>query len=161
MKTIPFTTAHPYRAHILPPPGNLERCFNVQPGQWRETHFSSCRDPQQATRELKQRQRRQQRKRQKKQQVRACLHGGGGPQTGEVTCGGLPHLSSKHDQIEMRDYMNRRVTPPKRFTSPNWGPPPKEQLCTLFCTFLCRHCMIMQERCVHIRTYARGLLVEI
>ena len=93
--------------------------------------------------------------------LRACLHGGGGPQTGEVTCGGLPHLSSKHDQIETRDYMNRRVTPPKRFTSPNWGPPPKEQLCALFCTFLCRHCMIMQERCVHIRTYARGLLVEI
>ena len=24
---------------------------------------------------------------------RACLHEGGGPQVGEVTCGGLPHLS--------------------------------------------------------------------
>ena len=24
----------------------------------------------------------------------------------------------------MRDYMNRRVTPPKRVTSPTWGPPP-------------------------------------
>ena len=24
----------------------------------------------------------------------------------------------------MRDYMDRRVTPPKRVTSPTWGPPP-------------------------------------
>ena len=23
----------------------------------------------------------------------ACLHGGGGPQVGEVTCGGSPHLT--------------------------------------------------------------------
>ena len=37
---------------------------------------------------------------------------------GEVTCGGLPHLSCTSDQIKMRDYMDRRVT------SPNWGPPP-------------------------------------
>ena len=27
----------------------------------------------------------------------------------------------------MRDYMDRRVTPPKRVTSTTWGPPP---LCT-------------------------------
>ena len=38
--------------------------------------------------------------------------------------GGLPHLSCKHDQIKMRDYMERRVTPPRRVTSPTWGPPP-------------------------------------
>ena len=38
--------------------------------------------------------------------------------------GGLPHLSCKHDQIKMRDYMERRVTPPTRVTSPTWGPPP-------------------------------------
>ena len=44
--------------------------------------------------------------------LRACLHGGGGPQIGEVTCGGSPHLSCKRDQIKMRDYMDRRVTPP-------------------------------------------------
>ena len=50
--------------------------------------------------------------------IRACLHEGGGPQVGEVTCGGLPHLSCKRDQIKMRDYMDRRVT------SPTWGPPP-------------------------------------
>ena len=31
-------------------------------------------------------------------------HGGGGPQVGEVTCGGLPHLTCKRDQIKMRDY---------------------------------------------------------
>ena len=52
------------------------------------------------------------------EQVRACLHGGGGPQIGEVTCGGSPHLSRKRDQIKMRDYVDRRVT------SPTWGPPP-------------------------------------
>ena len=51
--------------------------------------------------------------------LRACLHGGGGPQIGEVT-----HLSCKRDQIIIGDYMDRRVTPPKRVTSPTWGPPP-------------------------------------
>ena len=45
------------------------------------------------------------------------------PQIGEVTCGGSPHLSCKRDQIKMRDYMDRRVTPPKQVTSPTWGPP--------------------------------------
>ena len=32
--------------------------------------------------------------------------------------GGSPHLSRKHAQDKMRDYMDRRVT------SPSWGPPP-------------------------------------
>ena len=40
---------------------------------------------------------------------RTCLHGGGGPQIGEVTCGGSPHLSCKRDQIKMRDYVDRTV----------------------------------------------------
>ena len=31
---------------------------------------------------------------------RACLHGGAGPQIGEVTCVGSPHLSRKRDQIK-------------------------------------------------------------
>ena len=57
--------------------------------------------------------------------TRACLHEDGGPQVGEVTCGGLPHLTCKHDYIKMRDYMDRRVTPPKGVTSPTWGPPPQ------------------------------------
>ena len=56
--------------------------------------------------------------------LRACLHGGGGLQIGEVTCGGSPYLSCKRDQIKMRDFMDRRFTPPKRITSPSWGPPP-------------------------------------
>ena len=56
--------------------------------------------------------------------LRACLHEGGGPQVGEVTCGGLPHLTCKRDHIKMRDCMDRRVTPPKRVTSPSWGTPP-------------------------------------
>ena len=53
----------------------------------------------------------------------ACLHGGGGPQVGEVKYGGSPHLSCKRDQIKMRDYMDKRITTPKRVTSPTWGPP--------------------------------------
>ena len=57
------------------------------------------------------------------QQLRACLHEGGGPQVGEVTCGRLPHLTCKRDHIKMRDYMDRRATPPKRVTSPIWGTP--------------------------------------
>ena len=56
--------------------------------------------------------------------LRACLHEGGGPQVGEVTCGKLPRLTCKRDHIKMRDYMDRRVTPTKRVTSPTWGPPP-------------------------------------
>ena len=50
--------------------------------------------------------------------LRACLHGGGGPQIGEVTRGGSPHLSCKSDHIKMRDFMDRRFTPP------TWSPPP-------------------------------------
>ena len=45
-----------------------------------------------------------------------------GPQISEVTFGGSLHLSCKRDQIKMRDYMDRRGTPPKRVTSPTWGP---------------------------------------
>ena len=60
--------------------------------------------------------------------LRACLYEGGGPQVGEVTWGWLPHLICKRDLIKMRDYMDRRVTPPKRVTSPIWGtPPPSKQ----------------------------------
>ena len=56
--------------------------------------------------------------------LRAYLHEGGGPQVGEVTRGKLPHLTCKPDHIKMRVYMDRKVTPPKRVTSPMWGPPP-------------------------------------
>ena len=42
----------------------------------------------------------------------ACLHGGGGPQIGEVIRGGSPHLSCKLDQIKKRDYMDRWIIPP-------------------------------------------------
>ena len=37
---------------------------------------------------------------------------------------GSPHLSCKRDQIKMRDYMDRQVTPPNWVTMPTWGPPP-------------------------------------
>ena len=55
---------------------------------------------------------------------RACLHGGGAPQVGEVKYGGSPHVSCKRDQIKMTDYIDKRVTSPNRVTSPTWGPPP-------------------------------------
>ena len=65
--------------------------------------------------------------------------------------GGSPHLSCQRDQIKMRDYMDRRVTPPKRVTSPTWGPPPP-----------CKQALI--ENCpfetfalfasIHVRMYA-------
>ena len=51
-------------------------------------------------------------------------HGGEGPQLGEVTRGGSPYLTCTRDHIKMRDYMDRRVTPPNRVTSPTWGLPP-------------------------------------
>ena len=38
--------------------------------------------------------------------------------------GGSPHLSCKCDQNKRRNYIDRRVTPPWRVTSPTWGPPP-------------------------------------
>ena len=71
--------------------------------------------------------------------IRACLHGGGGPRVGEVKYGGSPHLSCKRDQIKIRDCMDKRVTPPKRVTSPTWGPPPpcKQALRHLFSS--CMH----------------------
>ena len=61
--------------------------------------------------------------------IRACLYEGGGPQVGEVTWGGLPYLTCKRDHIKMRDYVDWRVTPPKRINSPIWGtPPPYKQV---------------------------------
>ena len=58
------------------------------------------------------------------------VHEDGGLQVVEITCGGLPHLTCKRDHIKMSDYVDRRVTPPKRVTSPIWGtlPPCKQTL---------------------------------
>ena len=50
--------------------------------------------------------------------LRASLHVGGGPQIGEVTCHPTCHV-----HVIKLNYMDRRVTPPKRVTSPTWGPP--------------------------------------
>ena len=60
----------------------------------------------------------------KMRQLRACLHEGGGPRIGEVTCGKLPHLTCKRDHIKVIDYLDRWVTPPisKQVTLPTWGP---------------------------------------
>ena len=43
--------------------------------------------------------------------------------------GGSPHLSCKRDQDKIGNYMDRRVTPPRRVTSPTWGPPPPPESC--------------------------------
>ena len=63
-----------------------------------------------------------------------------GTQIGEVTCGWSLHLSCTRDQIKVRHYMGRQVTPPKRVTLPTWGPPPpcKQALNLLFCLVLVR-----------------------
>ena len=63
------------------------------------------------------------RRRESLQNLGTCLHGGGGSQVSEVKYGGSPHLSCKRDQIKMGDYMDKRITTPKRVTSPTWGPP--------------------------------------
>ena len=55
--------------------------------------------------------------------LRACLPEGGGSQVGEVTCRGSPRLTCKRDHIEMKNYLDRRVTPPKGVISPTWSPP--------------------------------------
>ena len=70
--------------------------------------------------------------------LRACLHGGGGPQMGEVTSGHL-HLSCKRDHIKMTDNMDRQVTPPKPVTSPTLGPPPPYQQAPTYCNWCNRH----------------------
>ena len=54
----------------------------------------------------------------------AYLHRGWEPQIHEVTCGRSPHLSYKLDKINLRDYMDSRVTPPYLLTSHTWRPPP-------------------------------------
>ena len=85
--------------------------------------------------------------------LRACLHGGGGPQVGEITCEGSPHLSCKRDHIKMRDYMDRQVTRPKRVTSPTLGPPPscKQALVRDVCK---NGCQLAQWKQWSFSTYA-------
>ena len=87
--------------------------------------------------------------------LRACLHEGRRPQIGEVTCGGSPHLSCKRDQIKMRDYMDRRVTPSKRVTSHTWGPPPpcKQALSLQHGSFIPREWLATNGLLVLLITY--------
>ena len=93
---------------ILPPrfgiPGSLQLAYkNIFPVNWCINNFSSLL-------------------------LRTCLHGGRKPHIGEVTYVWSPHQSCKRAFINIRDYMNRRVTPPKRVTSPTCGPlPPCKQ----------------------------------
>ena len=63
---------------------------------------------------------------------------------GEITCGGSPHLSN---QIKMRDYIDRRISLPKRVTSPTWGPPSPCKQATGFGWFwawaIVRYCLVV------------------
>jgi len=60
--------------------------------------------------------------------LRARLHGVGEPHEGEVTrLGGVTRLHDRWGD-NMRDYVDRGVTPPKRVTSPASDPPsPRKQ----------------------------------
>ena len=56
-------------------------------------------------------------------QIRACLHGGGGPQVGEVTrLGGVTHLSIQ-SLILIWSRLHDGWGHPLHVTSPIWGPP--------------------------------------
>ena len=60
--------------------------------------------------------------------LRARLHGAGEPHEGEVNR--LRRVTRLHDRWgdNMRDYVDRQVTPPRRVTSPACGhPPPRKQ----------------------------------
>ena len=46
--------------------------------------------------------------------LRACLHGGGGPQVGAGNMWWVTPLTCKRDEIKMRDHMDRRVNPPRQ-----------------------------------------------
>ena len=76
--------------------------------------------------------------------LRVCLHEGGGPQVGEITCGGSPHLSN---QIKMRDNIDRGISLPKRVTSPTLGPPSPCKQATGFDWFwawaIVRYCLVV------------------
>ena len=70
--------------------------------------------------------------------VRACLHGTGGPQ--------------------IRDYMDRQVTTPKRVTTPTWGrPPPHKQAVSLFLNTFCS-LFVKCLKTVYVREYFHFLV---
>ena len=74
--------------------------------------------------------------------LRACLHGGGGPQVGDVTClGGVTCLSIE-SLILIWSRLHNRWGDPPHVTSPIWGPPlPCKQALSLVvksCTTLAR-----------------------
>ena len=55
--------------------------------------------------------------------LRACLHGGGGPQAGEVTRLGWVTRLSIQSLILMQLHLHVRWGNPPHVTSPTWGPP--------------------------------------
>ena len=56
--------------------------------------------------------------------LRACLHGGGGPQVGEVTRLGVVTRLSTQSLILIWSRLRDRWGDPPHVTSPIWGPPP-------------------------------------
>ena len=82
-------------------------------------------------------------------QQRACLHGGGGPQIGEVTplSGGNPPLHI----IGSLNNGNGDARCWQKWQNSNMFRLAKQQLCTcimLFYTFLCHLCMTMTWKCL-------------
>ena len=79
-----------------------------------------------------------------KQGLRVCLHGGGGPQVGEVTRLGRVTRLSIQSLISMWSRLHVRWGNPPRVTSPTWGTPPscKQALKCIFFTptILYNHC---------------------
>ena len=53
-----------------------------------------------------------------------CARGLPGPEDQVTRLARSPQLSCKPDQMKTRDYMVRRVAPPKRVTLPTWDPSP-------------------------------------
>ena len=72
--------------------------------------------------------------------------------------GGSFHLSCKRNQIKMRGYMDRRVTPPKRVTSLTWGPPPP---CKQALTILTARSAISKDRTRSIATVHQNMRTSV
>ena len=67
--------------------------------------------------------------------------------------GGSPHLSCKRDQIKMRNYMERRVLPPERVSTPTKVPPPRA------CHKLLKSCSKNSQK-LHLVTKVAQKLLE-
>ena len=67
--------------------------------------------------------------------VRDCLHGGGGPQVGEVTGLGVVTRLSIYSLILIWSRLHDRWGDPPFVTSPTWAPPPCKQALIFTCRY--------------------------